>query len=124
MNYSNRKEYGEGLADMLNWTQTTFLRGQYKFNDSYVDKICNRLVGSMLIQGVFASVEKDRNEEHNHVHLLLASKYRLNRYELAKLSGFNPIGIGNVNNVKNKTGVSKYVAKHIGKDFSYHNIYV
>ena len=56
-----------GLADMLNWTQTTFLRGQYKFNDSYVDKICNRLVGSMLIQGVFASVEKDRNEEHNHV---------------------------------------------------------
>ena len=124
MTSTNRVEYGKGLAHMLNWTQTTFLRGQYKFGSSYVDKLCSRLIGSRLIEGVFASVEKDRNEEHNHVLLLLASKHRLNRYELSKLSGFNPLGIGNVNNIKNKTGVSRYVAKHIGKNFSYHNLYI
>jgi hypothetical protein len=43
---------------------------------------------------------------------------------ISKISGFNSLGIGNVDNIKNNIGVSKYVAKHIGKDFSYHNIYV
>ena len=124
MNYNNRIKYGQSLANMFNWTQTTYLRGLYKFNDSYVDKLGNRLASSMLIQGVFASVEKDRNEEHNHLHLLLASKYSINRYELSKIIGFNAYGIGNIDNVKNKIGVSKYLTKHIGKNYSYHNLYV
>ena len=124
MNYTSRMKYGTSLANMFDWTQTTYLRGEYKFNNSYVDRLCNKLVNSPLIYSVFASIEKDRNEEHNHLHLLFSSKNKLNRYKLSKLSGFNSLGIGNVDNIKNKTGVSKYVAKHIGRDFSYHNLYI
>lgn len=124
MNYRSRMNYGKSLANMFDWTQTTYLRGEYKFNNSYVDKLCSKLVNSLLINSIFASIEKDRNEEHNHLHLLISSEHNLNRYKLSKLSGFNSLGIGNVDNIKNKTGVSKYVAKHIGKDFSYHNLYV
>jgi len=107
MNYTSRMKYGTSLA-----------------NNYYVDRLCNKLVSSPLIYSVFASIEKDRNEEHNHLHLLFSSKHKLNRYKLSKLSGFNSLGIGNVDNIKNKTGVSKYVAKHIGRDFSYHNLYI
>ena len=124
MNYRSRMNYGKSLANMFDWTQTTYLRGEYKFNNSYVDKLCSKLVNSLLINSIFASIEKDRNEEHNHLHLLISSEHNLNRYKLSKLSGFNSLGIGNVDNIKNKTGVSKYVAKHIGRDFSYHNLYV
>jgi len=124
MNHTQRMEYGQSLANMFNWTQTTYLRGEYKFNSSYTDKLCNRLVSSPLIYGVFASIEKDRNEEHNHLHLLFSAEYNLSRHWLAKRMWFNSLGIGNVDIVKNKTGVSKYIAKHIGKDFSYHNLYV
>jgi len=124
MNYSSRMEYGKGLSNMFNWTQTTYLRGDYKFTNSYVDRLCESLVGYPSINGVFASIEKDKLDSHNHLHLLLSSKHKINRYMISKLSGFNSLGIGNVDNIKNNIGVSKYVAKHIGKDFSYHNIYV
>ena len=63
MNYTSRMKYGTSLANMFDWTQTTYLRGEYKFNNSYVDRLCNKLVSSPLIYSVFASIEKDRNEE-------------------------------------------------------------
>lgn len=124
MNYVNRVEYGNGIANMLNWTQTTYLRGNYKFNNNYVDQLCQRLVSSYLIHGVFASVEKDRQDPHNHLHLLFSSDYTITRYELSKIIKFNSLGIGNIDDVKNKIGVTKYLTKHIGKNFSYHNLYV
>jgi len=124
MTYTNRGQYAKGLTEMCNWSQTTYLRGQYKFHNSYVDELCQRLVSSALINSVFASVEKDRQDEHNHLHLLFSSDHSINRYELSKITGFNSLGIGNVDNVKNKIGVTKYLTKHIGKNFSYHNLYV
>ncbi len=124
MNYTNRLKYGKALAKYRDWTHTTYLRGEYKFNHKYVDRLCNRLVNSPDILGVFASIERDRLEEHNHLHLLIASDQTLNRHKLSRLAKFSSIGIGNVDEVHNKRGVSQYVSKHIGKDFSYHNIYI
>ena len=124
MNYTNRLKYGESLATMMKWSHTTYLRGQYKFSSNYIDKMMERIIKSRDIVGVFASIEKDKRDEHNHVHLLLASKKMLNRYTLSRLAGFNQIGIGNVDKVHNKLGVARYVCKHIGKDFSYHNLLI
>ena len=123
MDYANRLKYGQSLATYKNWTHTTYLRGLYKFSQNYVDKLCNRLVSSPDISGVFASIERDRLDEHNHLHLLLASNQSMNRYKLSSLTKFNSMGIGNVDNVHKKKEVAQYVCKHIGKDFSYHNIY-
>jgi hypothetical protein len=124
MNYTKRVEYGNSLATMQNWNYTTYLRGQYNFRRKYVDTICERLVKCPDINGVFASIEKDRLDHSNHLHLLIASNKYLNRYKLSHLAKFSPLGIGNVDNIHNKQGVSRYVVKHIGKDFSYHNIYI
>jgi hypothetical protein len=124
MNYTNRLKYGYSLSSMMNWTYTTYLRGQYKFSPKYVDNLMQRLINHVDITGVFASIEKDRQDEHNHVHLLLASNQTLSRYKLGRIAGFNHLGIGNVDKVYNKEGVAKYVCKHIGKDYSYHNLII
>jgi len=124
MNYKNRVEYGKGLATMGNWRYTTYLRGEYKFSPKYVDTLCKKLVRSSRVNKVFASIEKDRTEEHNHLHLLLDTNTDLTRYNLSIIAGFNHKGIGNIDRVKNEVGVAKYVSKHIGKDFSYHNIFI
>ena len=124
MNYTKRVEYGNSLASMQNWNYTTCLRGQYKFQNNYVDTLCERLVKCPDIKGVFASIEKDRLDHNNHLHLMISSNKHLNRYKLSKLTKFNTLGILNVDNIRNKIGVSRYVVKHIGKDFSYHNIYI
>ena len=124
MNYTNRMSYGKALSKYKNWTHTTYMRGEHRFNPKYVDSLCNRLVRSPDISGVFASIEKDRLDEHNHLHLLIASSKALTRYKLGRLSHFSSKGIGNVDKVLKKKEVAQYVCKHIGKDFSYHNIYI
>tara|TARA_B100001057_G_scaffold471182_1_gene533243 strand:+ start:321 stop:626 length:306 start_codon:yes stop_codon:yes gene_type:complete len=100
------------------------MRGEHRFNPKYVDSLCNRLVRSPDISGVFASIEKDRLDEHNHLHLLIASSKTLSRYKLCRLSHLSTAGIGNVEMVHKRREVAQYVCKHIGKDFSYHNIYI
>ena len=124
MNYMNRLKYGQALSKYKNWTYTTYMRGEHRFNPKYVDSLCNRLVRNPDITGVFASIEKDRLDEHNHLHLLIASSKTLTRYKLGRLSHFSSKGIGNVDKVLKKKEVTQYVCKHIGKDFSYHNIYI
>ena len=124
MTYTNRIQYGTALATMGNWSYTTYLRGQYKFSKKYVDNLCKKLVRSSRINKVFASIEKDKLDKHNHLHLLLDANTELSRYNLSIIGGFNHKGIGNIDRVKNEVGVAKYVSKHIGKDFSYHNIFI
>ena len=86
MNYTKRVEYGNSLASMQNWNYTTYLRGQYNFKIKYVDTLCERLVKCPDIQGVFASLEKDRLDHNNHLHLMISSNKSLNRYKLSKLT--------------------------------------
>jgi hypothetical protein len=123
MNYKQRVSYGDALSKMGKWNYTTFLRGQYKFNRGYVEKIVNKLIRSSEINKVFYSIEKDRNEEHNHLHLMLEG-YKITRNKLSRIANFNKIGIGNIEEIKNKREVSRYVTKHIGKDFSDHDIII
>ena len=49
-----------------------YLSGQW-ICSNYIDNMMERIIKSREIIGVFASIEKDK-DEHNHVHLLLASK--------------------------------------------------
>lgn len=110
--------YGEWLGG-FDWSHMITIRLHFRLSEVSAYNLCKRLFkGSRHINKLFYSVEKDRQDDMNHMHLLVDSKWTtLRRDQLASAAGFKdyPNAISFIENVKSKEAVSLYATKYLDK---------
>ena len=112
-------EYGKWLGE-YNWSHIVTIRLHYKLTEMQADNLSKRLINnSEKVERLFYSVEKDRQDNMNHMHLLLETRNaELSRKEIALASGLakNPKAISFVQNADSQKAVSMYASKYIGRE--------
>jgi len=118
-------EYGQWLSE-YNWSHIVTIRLHYRLTELSAQKLCQRLIqGSRDVVRLFYSVEKDRQDNMNHMHLLIESNdSSLSREKVAKAAGLakNPKAISFIQPADSKEAVSMYATKSIGRNDVYHGI--
>ena len=69
------------------------------------------------------ALERDRNCNMNHVHLMLNASNTLDRNTLAKQLHLNPKAVGYFDKVISPESVAYYCTKNITKSFSHFNFF-
>jgi hypothetical protein len=115
-------EYGNWLGQM-EWTHLSTIRTHYSQTVKSSETIVKRLYRDKSIKGVFFAIERDRDCNMNHMHLMVNSKKKINREDLAKALGVNNKAVGYFQKIIDSKAVGVYCAKEIKAPFSHHNIY-
>ena len=128
-----RKEYGNALSKMgFNYHNIIRYRsyepnGIDKIYPKSLDRYMNNLLKRPDISMVWACVEPDYDKytgqtySSNHVHFAYVGNKSLSNDQLSNYMRVNRYYLLNTEPVVNGMG---YFTKHLGKDLSYHNIYV
>ena len=119
MREKNIVEYANGLAQMSNWGSTIKKRPSYKLKPHTSDRLMERLAKRLRVQ-VFYTMERDRNDEMYHLHLLLNKNVA--NHQICKATGLNPKAV-KYNEPIRKPQITGYIIKHINRDNSHHNIF-
>lgn len=118
-------EYGQWLS-AYNWSHIVTIRLHYRLSELSAQKLGERLIqGSKAVRRLYYSVEKDRQDNMNHMHLLIESTdANLTREKVAAAAGLskNPKAISFIQKVDSKEAVSMYATKSIGRNDVYHGI--
>ena len=117
---TNIKEYSKGITEMSNWRSTITIRPSYKLKPHTSDRLVERISKRLRVR-IFYTMERDRNDEAYHLHLLL-SKNVADR-QISQASGLNPKAIKYNEPIRSKAAISSYVVKHLNRDYSHHNIF-
>ena len=116
-------EYGDFLKQ-YKWNYLATIRPNYMLNEIKAERIGKNLLGNYKINKVFYSVEKDINDNWYHMHLLIDS-FNITKKEIAKNLGWNDEKIiGYLDKIEDKSAVSHYCAKRVGKSALCHNFMI
>ena len=115
-------EYGKWLSTM-DWDILATIRTHYSLTPASSDRMMANLIKYRNIDKLFFTLERDRNCQMNHAHLLLKSNSFLDRETLAKQLHVNPKAVSYFMDVISPEAVSYYCSKYITKSYSHHNFY-
>jgi len=115
-------EYGNWLGTM-DWDILATIRTHYSLTETSSDRMMSRLIKYKYVDKVFFALERDRNCQMNHAHLLLKTNGYLDRDKLAKSLGVNNKAVGYFNDVVSPEAVAYYCTKNITKSYSHYNFY-
>lgn len=101
------------FLNSIAWTQIATFRPHYRLKEAGLYKISQRLITNPKVEVIFYAMEKDRSDDHYHVHYLLKTEDKLSRTELAQEINTNPKSIGYIENVRCNMAVSRYTTKHM-----------
>jgi len=117
-------EYGQWLSE-FNWSHIVTIRLHYKLTELQSYNLGQRIINcSKNISRLFYSVEKDRQDNMNHMHLIIESMNpKLTRKQLANDAGFGNYvnAVSYFQKADSKRAVSNYCSKYVGKPEVYHD---
>ena len=120
MRQTNTEEYANGVAQMSNWKSTVTIRPSYKLKPHTSDRLIERISKRLRVR-IFYTMEKDRNDEVYHLHLLLDKNVA--DKQITQASGLNLKAIKYNEEIKSKQAISGYILKHLNNNNSHHNIF-
>jgi hypothetical protein len=120
MKLLNKSNYIKELSRLREWKQTITIRPSYRLKSYSSDNLI-RKIADKLQAVIFYSLEKDRLDGMSHLHLLIDKN--VTRDEICKATGLNPKAVGYVEPIQDNYKVTAYITKHIGNDYSHHNIF-
>ena len=107
----------------IKWNYSGVIRRHFPLSELNSSKMLSNLVKYKTIERVFYAIEPDTNDSSmTHAHILVKTHGKYDHQRLAKELGINK-GAVYLEEVQTNKGISHYVSKHIGKDYSFHNIY-
>lgn len=111
------REWGNFLSE-TDWSYTATIRRHFPFTEMSAYKLATRLITNITaIKKVFYSVERDRQDSMNHMHLILEVKdedLTIKDVAIGANLSRNPKAIGNFGQVDSTYGVSYYASKDVG----------
>jgi hypothetical protein len=111
------REWGNFLSE-TDWSYTATIRRHFPFTEMSAYKLATRLITNVTaIKKVFYSVERDRQDSMNHMHLILEVKdedLTIKDVAIGANLSRNPKAIGNFGQVDSKYGVAYYASKEVG----------
>ena len=121
MTPSDKQNYAKGLVNLREWKHTLTIRPNYKLNEVSAYNLVKRLA-KRLKSIIFFTMEKDRDSEHKHLHLLLdkpttkEQAYTSLKIKKESVTYSEPI--------RSKSCIASYVTKHLDNNNpnSYHDI--
>ena len=116
-------DYGEWLRTM-EWNYLATIRLHYGLTALSSDRMMSKLIKQKGIDRLFFALERDRDCQMNHVHLLLQASSFLDRERLAKALSVNNKAVGYFEAVESRKKISHYCSKNLGKSFSHHNFFL
>lgn len=116
------KQYGDWLSGIA-WNYIVTLRPHYKLTEYNSERMMRRLARDHSIYRMFYAIEKDRDCNMTHAHLLLEANPVLDRKYLSNKLSINPKAVSYFESVSSPEAVSYYCTKHIGSNISHHNYY-
>lgn len=117
-------DYGKWLGTM-DWNILATVRPHYSLTPTSSDRMISNLIKYKNVDRVFFSLERDRDCNMNHIHLMLKASNSLDRNTLAKQLHLNPKAVGFFNDIISPEAVSYYCTKKIAKStYSHHNFFI
>ncbi len=114
-------EYGKWLGQM-DWNYLATIRPHYSISPIASDRMMRSLIKYQNIDRIFYALEKDRNCNMNHVHLMLKTNNDLDGDNLAKQLHLNPKAVGYFDEVNSPEAISFYCTKNITKSHSHYDL--
>ena len=116
------EEYGDYLAT-VEWDYTGVIRRHFALNELNSTRMIKNFLKHKSIGTIFYAIERDTvDDTMTHAHILLKTHGKYDSERLAKELGINKKAVF-LEKVISSKGIGKYVSKHLGRDYSYHNIY-
>ena len=126
MNIKEVPKYVNALANMVKWSQTTFIRTFYKLKPHLIQKKVEKLWKHPKVDGVFVTLETD-NPKMNHLHLAIAGK-KLTRDEVARTMNLKTEFVGNIEPIRGKHETLQYMSKQLIRQTryieAYHDVFI
>ena len=120
MRVTNIQEYACGLTEMSDWKSTVTIRPSYKLKPHTSDRLIERLAKRLRLQ-VFYTMERDRNDELYHLHLLL--NRNIADKQICMATGLNRKAVKYNESIYTKQAISGYILKHLNREYSHHNLF-
>ena len=118
---SQSAEYLDGLLKIGKWNYQVSINVDYKISYSYLDRIINKVLAIQGIKKVFGASFTNQSIG-SFIYLIVEGK-NVTRRKLEKTLKLKDNILGNVDNIKSKKELY-HLVRHLGKDYSYHNIAV
>ena len=114
-------EYLNGLLKIGKWNYQVSISTDYKISYSYLDRVINKIVDVKGIKKVFGVSSTDKSIGSS-IYLVIEGK-NITRKKLEKTLKLKENILGNVGKIKSKKELY-HLCRHLGKDYSHHNIAV
>jgi|TARA_B110000259_G_C13812618_1_gene321335 hypothetical protein len=114
-------EYLNGLLKIGKWNYQVSISTDYKISYSYLDRVINKIVDVKGIKKVFGVSSTDKSIG-SFIYLVIEGK-NITRKKLEKTLKLKENMLGNVGKIKSKKELY-HLCRHLGKDYSHHNIAV
>ena len=114
-------EYLNGLLKIGKWNYQVSISTDYKISYSYLDRVINKIVDVKGIKKVFGVSSTDKSIG-SFIYLVIEGK-NITRKKLEKTLKLKENMLGNVGEIKSKKELY-HLCRHLGKDYSHHNIAV
>jgi hypothetical protein len=114
-------EYLNGLLKIGKWNYQVSISIDYKISYSYLDRVINKIVDVKGIKKVFGVSSTDKSIGSS-IYLVIEGK-NITRKKLEKTLKLKENMLENVDNIRSKKELY-HLCRHLGKDYSHHNIAV
>tara|TARA_B110000977_G_scaffold165975_1_gene213582 strand:+ start:483 stop:854 length:372 start_codon:yes stop_codon:yes gene_type:complete len=114
-------EYLNGLLKISKWNYQVSISTDYKISYSYLDRVINKIVDVKGIKKVFGVSSTDKSIGSS-IYLVIEGK-NITRKKLEKTLKLKENMLSNVGEIKSKKELY-HLCRHLGKDYSHHNIAV
>ena len=114
-------EYLNGLLKIGKWNYQVSISTDYKISYSYLDRVINKIVDVKGIKKVFGVSSTDKSIGSS-IYLVIEGK-NITRKKLEKTLKLKENMLENVDNIRSKKELY-HLCRHLGKDYSHHNIAV
>ena len=114
-------EYLNGLLKIGKWNYQVSISTDYKISYSYLDRVINKIVDVKGIKKVFGVSTTDKSIGSS-IYLVIEGK-NITRKKLEKTLKLKENMLRNVGEIKSKKELY-HLCRHLGKDYSHHNIAV
>ena len=114
-------EYLNGLLKIGKWNYQLSISTDYKISYSYLDRVINKIVDVKGVKKVFGVSSTDKSIGSS-IYLVIEGK-NITRKKLEKTLKLKENMLENVDNIRSKKELY-HLCRHLGKDYSHHNIAV
>lgn len=115
--------YGKWLSNMK-WNYIVTIRRHYKLNEFNIKPMIDRLFKYRAIRKLFFVIEKDRDDDMTHVHLLLDTTVEYTRNRLSKELEINSKSLSYIEEIQDVSEACAYVSKDLWKSTTRYDIRV